>query len=81
MERELADSTTNGAGSSSSIRSSSTGKEMLKAMAKTDPSYSRNRAHVCSFYAKGECARGGECPYRFVCTAAGRPLAEPVQAS
>jgi len=64
MERELADSTTNGAGSSTSIRSSSTGKEMLKAMAKTDPNYSRNRAHVCSFFAKGDCARGAECPYR-----------------
>ena len=26
--------------------------------------YKRNRAHVCSFWVKGECKRGDECPYR-----------------
>lgn len=65
MERELADATHNGA-STSSVRAASTGKEMLKALAKSDPNYSRNRAHVCSFYVKGDCARGTECPYRCV---------------
>ncbi|KAG1364490.1 putative zinc finger CCCH domain-containing protein 40 [Cocos nucifera] len=31
---------------------------------RTTPYYKRNRAHVCSFYARGECTRGAECPYR-----------------
>lgn len=37
---------------------------MLKQLARTDPYYKRNRPHVCSFYVKGECNRGEECPYR-----------------
>lgn len=37
---------------------------MLKALARTDPYYKRNRPHVCSFFVKGECNRGAECPYR-----------------
>ena len=37
---------------------------MLKQLARTDPYYKRNRAHVCSFFVKGECTRGDECPYR-----------------
>ena len=24
----------------------------------------RNRAQICSFFVKGECKRGAECPYR-----------------
>uniref|UniRef100_A0A0C9RWG2 TSA: Wollemia nobilis Ref_Wollemi_Transcript_8826_1803 transcribed RNA sequence n=1 Tax=Wollemia nobilis TaxID=56998 RepID=A0A0C9RWG2_9CONI len=31
---------------------------------RTTPYYKRNRAHVCSFYVRGECTRGAECPYR-----------------
>lgn len=31
---------------------------------RTAPYYKRNRAHVCSFYVRGECTRGAECPYR-----------------
>ncbi|OSX65340.1 hypothetical protein POSPLADRAFT_1044728 [Postia placenta MAD-698-R-SB12] len=45
-------------------RASSAGKEMLKQLARTDPYYKRNRPHLCSFYAKGQCSRGSECPYR-----------------
>ncbi|KAF9564384.1 hypothetical protein CPC08DRAFT_788981 [Agrocybe pediades] len=45
-------------------RAASAGKEMLKQLARTDPYYKRNRAHVCSFFVKGECKRGSECPYR-----------------
>ncbi|KAK2466771.1 hypothetical protein APHAL10511_001029 [Amanita phalloides] len=45
-------------------RTSAAGKEMLKQLARTDPYYKRNRPHICSFYAKGECNRGDECPYR-----------------
>ncbi|KAJ7741530.1 hypothetical protein DFH07DRAFT_925993 [Mycena maculata] len=45
-------------------RAQSTGKEMLKQLARTDPYYKRNRPHVCSFFVKGECTRGAECPFR-----------------
>jgi len=45
-------------------RAASAGKEMLKQLARTDPYYKRNRPHVCSFFAKGDCKRGSECPYR-----------------
>ncbi|KAJ2026682.1 Pre-mRNA-splicing factor slt11 [Coemansia sp. S85] len=40
------------------------GREMLKRMARKDPYYQRNRAHICSFFVKGQCTRGNECPYR-----------------
>ncbi|WVR08621.1 pre-mRNA-splicing factor SLT11 [Kwoniella sp. DSM 27419] len=40
------------------------GREMLKNLARTDPHYKRNRPHICSFFVKGECKRGGECPFR-----------------
>ncbi|KAI6144810.1 hypothetical protein EDD17DRAFT_1781501 [Pisolithus thermaeus] len=45
-------------------KTSSAGKEMLKELARTNPYYKRNRPHLCSFFAKGECKRGDECPYR-----------------
>ncbi len=43
---------------------SSTGKEILKGLARSDPFYKRNRPHICSFFVKGECTRGAECPFR-----------------
>ena len=43
---------------------SSAAKEMLKEMARKDPHYKRNRPHICSFFLKGECKRGNECPFR-----------------
>ena len=42
------------------------GKEMLKTMARNDPYYKRNRPHICSFFVKGECKRGTDCPFRCV---------------
>ena len=42
------------------------GREMLKSIARTDPYYKRNRPHICSFFVKGECKRGAECPFRLV---------------
>ncbi|KAJ1848136.1 Pre-mRNA-splicing factor slt11 [Coemansia sp. RSA 2611] len=36
----------------------------LRRMARTAPYYARNRAHVCSFFARGQCTRGATCPYR-----------------
>lgn len=47
-------------------KASSAGKDMLKQLARTDPYYKRNRPRICSFFAKGECNRGSECPYRYV---------------
>jgi len=47
-----------------STRASSAAKEMLKQLARTDPYYKRNRPHVCSFFVKGECNRGDQCPFR-----------------
>lgn len=38
--------------------------DMLKKLARTKPYYQRNRPHICSFYVKGECKRGEECPFR-----------------
>lgn len=37
---------------------------MIQKLARTTPYYKRNRAHICSFFVKGECKRGAECPYR-----------------
>lgn len=39
------------------------GREMLKSMARKDPYYKRNRPHICSFFVKGDCKRGAECPF------------------
>uniref|UniRef100_A0A7E4ZV46 Pre-mRNA-splicing factor RBM22 n=1 Tax=Panagrellus redivivus TaxID=6233 RepID=A0A7E4ZV46_PANRE len=41
--------------------------EILKKLAATrsrEPYYARNAPHICSFFVKGECKRGDECPYR-----------------
>ncbi|KAL7423904.1 Pre-mRNA-splicing factor slt11 [Cryptotrichosporon argae] len=43
---------------------SAAGRDMLRSLARTDPYYKRNRPHICSFFVKGECKRGGECPFR-----------------
>jgi len=40
------------------------GVKGLMKMRRTTPYYKRNRPHICSFYVKGECTRGQECPYR-----------------
>lgn len=45
-------------------KADSAGKELLKRLARADPYYKRNRPHLCSFFAKGACNRGDECPYR-----------------
>lgn len=45
-------------------KANSAGKEMLKQLARTDPYYKRNRPQICSFFVKGNCTRGDECPYR-----------------
>jgi len=51
------------------IGGSSSGKahppsDLLTKLARTAPYYRRNLPHICSFWVKGECKRGEECPYR-----------------
>ena len=36
----------------------------LQKMARMEPRYDRNRAKLCSFFARGECNRGFNCPFR-----------------
>lgn len=36
----------------------------LQEMANMEPRYERNMAKLCSFFAKGECNRGANCPFR-----------------
>lgn len=38
--------------------------ELLLRLQRTTPYYKRNRAQICSFFVRGECKRGAECPYR-----------------
>ena len=38
--------------------------DLLQKLARPAPYYKRNEARVCSFFARGECKRGAECPYR-----------------
>ncbi|KAJ3117566.1 RNA binding motif protein 22 [Phlyctochytrium bullatum] len=45
-------------------KADSVARETLRKMARTEPYYKRNRAHICSFFVKGECKRGAECPFR-----------------
>ncbi|XP_017778616.1 PREDICTED: pre-mRNA-splicing factor RBM22 [Nicrophorus vespilloides] len=60
MEKELA------MGDAGAISGSKVNEpnEILMRLARTAPYYKRNRPHVCSFWVKGECRRGEECPYR-----------------
>eukprot|EP01064_Diplonema_japonicum_P014495 TRINITY_DN2215_c0_g2_i1.p1 TRINITY_DN2215_c0_g2~~TRINITY_DN2215_c0_g2_i1.p1 ORF type:complete len:313 (+),score=79.53 TRINITY_DN2215_c0_g2_i1:60-941(+) len=36
----------------------------LQKLARTSHNYEKNRPNICSFFVKGECRRGKECPYR-----------------
>ena len=38
--------------------------DLLQKLQRPAPYYKRNEARVCSFFARGECKRGAECPYR-----------------
>jgi len=37
---------------------------ILEKIARKNPYYERNRAHVCTFWLKGDCNRGALCDYR-----------------
>ncbi|XP_075226297.1 pre-mRNA-splicing factor RBM22 [Lycorma delicatula] len=47
-----------------SVGKTQAASDMLMKLARTTPYYKRNRPHICSFWVKGECRRGEECPYR-----------------
>ncbi|KAL4859438.1 Zinc finger CCCH domain-containing protein 40 [Chlorella vulgaris] len=49
--------------------------ELLMKLRRTEPYYQRNRARICSFFVRGECKRGAECPYRHEMPTSG-PLSE-----
>ena len=38
--------------------------DLLMKLQRATPYYKRNQAKICSFFVKGECNRGAECPYR-----------------
>lgn len=57
-------------------RFASTGpNELINKLARNQPYYKRNQAKICSFFVRGECKRGAECPYRHEMPTTG-PLAE-----
>ncbi|XP_037947283.1 pre-mRNA-splicing factor RBM22-like [Teleopsis dalmanni] len=62
IDRELADG--DGTEAAGTVGRSLAANEMLSKLARTAPYYKRNRPHICSFWVKGECKRGEECPYR-----------------
>lgn len=62
MEREIAN--TDGNGPVGAVGKAQAPSDMLLKLARTTPYYKRNRPHICSFWVKGECKRGEECPYR-----------------
>lgn len=38
--------------------------EQLRQLRRSQPYYRRNLPHICTFWVKGECKRGEECPFR-----------------
>ncbi|XP_070544390.1 pre-mRNA-splicing factor RBM22-like [Ptychodera flava] len=62
MEREIANS--DGTQPVGSVGKAQSPSDLLLKLARTTPYYKRNRPHICSFWVKGECKRGEECPYR-----------------
>lgn len=62
VDRELQDG--DGTEAAGAVGKSLAASEMLSKLARTAPYYKRNRPHICSFWVKGECKRGEECPYR-----------------
>lgn len=53
-----------GTSAAGAVGKSLAASEMLSKLARTAPYYKRNQPHICSFWVKGECKRGEECPYR-----------------
>ena len=51
--------------------------DLLMKLRRTEPYYQRNRARICSFFVRGECKRGAECPYRHEMPTSGAPRPLP----
>lgn len=62
VEKELANS--DGTTPGGTLGKANAPSDLLLKLARTTPYYKRNRPHICSFWVKGECKRGDECPYR-----------------
>ncbi|XP_062523411.1 pre-mRNA-splicing factor RBM22-like [Corticium candelabrum] len=62
MERKLAES--DGTRPIGELGKAQPPSDLLVRMTRSQPYYKRNRPHICSFWVKGECKRGEECPYR-----------------
>lgn len=62
-ERQLS-ATDSGAPGTSGSTGGKMQSDLLVKLARTTPYYKRNLPHICSFWVKGECKRGEECPYR-----------------
>ena len=39
-------------------------RDELAKLQRDKPYFKRNESHICSFYVRGTCNRGAECPYR-----------------
>lgn len=63
IEREIGNSE-DGTTPAGALGKATAPSDMLLKLARTSPYYKRNRPHICSFWVKGECKRGEECPYR-----------------
>ena len=57
---------TDGTVAAGAVGKAQASSDLLMKLARTTPYYKRNRPHICSFWVKGECKRGEECPYRCV---------------
>eukprot|EP00163_Fabomonas_tropica_P018326 TRINITY_DN32611_c0_g1_i1.p1 TRINITY_DN32611_c0_g1~~TRINITY_DN32611_c0_g1_i1.p1 ORF type:complete len:366 (-),score=51.55 TRINITY_DN32611_c0_g1_i1:130-1227(-) len=55
---------TTGGGDLRDTGRATTGSEVLRRLQRSQPYYKRNMARICSFFVKGECNRGSNCPYR-----------------
>ena len=55
---------TDGTSAGGAVGKSQAANDLLLKLARTAPYYKRNRPHICSFWVKGECKRGEECPFR-----------------
>jgi len=62
VDKEMA--STDGTVASGGVGKAQATSDLLLKLARTTPYYKRNRPHICSFWVKGECKRGEECPYR-----------------
>uniref|UniRef100_A0A8C9Q1W9 Pre-mRNA-splicing factor RBM22 n=1 Tax=Spermophilus dauricus TaxID=99837 RepID=A0A8C9Q1W9_SPEDA len=62
MEREISNS--DGTRPVGMLGKATSTSDLLLKLARTTPYYKRNQPHICSFWVKGDCKRGEECPYR-----------------